>query len=331
MNNIFLCPKCKSAFALPQCNCGYVVPCINQIYQFTDDPYRVKDDSADIKYIGYEDIGKYYSGLSLYKKIDIDERHKKVAQLIGDGILLDLACGDGLYTIPFVMQGVKTISMDISDKMLSLLYKRAEIADIDSSRLLVCRANALYIPLCDCSVDAVIANSVLHLISKPELVLNEIYRVLKAGGKFITFDDSLRSNQLNENNISEKEKAQNKSFGEFVGFVHGKYFQKLNAYNIRGTRYSWRFDKDKICDEMFRNKETYLIRENKKIVNKFKDTFLYRMGGKGFSDQSDVPQDIHDKAFAEVMSEFLAKYGKEALNTVFTGYENDIEIKAYIK
>jgi ubiquinone/menaquinone biosynthesis C-methylase UbiE len=247
----------------------------------------VKDDSADVKYIGYEDIGKYYSGLSLYEKISINEQHKKISQLIDGGVLLDLACGDGVYTIPFAMQGIKTISMDISDKMLSLLYKRAEIANIDTSLLIVCRANALSIPLSDASIDAVIANSVLHLISKPELVLNEIYRVLKAGGKFITFEDKPGNSTLSRNNLTEEEQADNKKFEELVEFIHKRYFQKLSFYHITSSRYSWQFDRDKICNEMFRYNESYLICKNNKIINKIKNTFLYRMGGKGFSEQSD--------------------------------------------
>ncbi len=49
--------------------------------------------------------------------------------------------------------------------------------------------NALEIPLTDNSIDTVVANSVLHLISNPEKVISEIYRVLKKGGKFICKDD----------------------------------------------------------------------------------------------------------------------------------------------
>lgn len=331
MNHIFLCPLCKSSFSLPECKCGYNVPYNNLIYRFTDDPYMVKDETADVKYIGYEDIGEYYSGLSLNEKVQVDEQHRKISELVGDGILLDLACGDGAYTIPLVLLKVKTLSMDISDKMLSLLYKRAEIAEIDFSRLVVCRGNALSIPLCDNSVDAVIANSVLHLISKPELVIKEIRRVLKFGGKYFTFEDKPTIGKLNKCGITEEEKANNEKYDMFSSLIHKRYFQKLKSYDINGTRYSWKFDRDQVCREMFDHEETYIIQKNRKIVNQFKDTFLYRMGGKGYSDQSDVPWDIHAKVFEEVMSEFFSQYGPEALNTAFTGYEKDIIINVYIK
>ena len=333
--DIFKCPKCGRAMPLPNCSCGYIAEYKYGIYQMTDAPYIVKDDSADVKYIGYEDIGEYYSGKSLYEKINIDETHKKVAEIIGDGILLDLACGDGGFTIPLVSQNISVISMDISDKMLNLLYKRAEIAEIEPSRFTVCRANALDIPLADNSVDAVIANSMLHLISKPEIVVKEIHRVLKKGGKFITFEDKPHGNNTDVSDFTEEEKAENNKISGFIGFIHGRYFEILkNEYNIYGTRYSWQFDREKVCSEIFSDKKIYNIdKKINKMKYKFKDGFVYRMGGKGFSDQSDVPSDIHKIVFERVMAEFILKYGEESLDTVATDHDwiDKTDIIVYIK
>jgi len=333
--NIFKCPKCGKAMSLPSCSCNYNVEFKNNIYQLTDAPYIVKDDSADVKYIGYEDIGEYYSGKSLFDKINIEGRYIKTAEIIGDGILLDLACGDGLFTIPLVIQNVSVISMDISDKMLSLLYKRAEIAGIDPSRLTVCRANALDIPLVDNSVDAVIANSMLHLISAPEFVVKEIHRVLKKGGKFITFDDKPGRGGNNDGDLTEEEKSNNKKAGEAGDFIYGRYFNILkDEYNIYPKKYSWQFDREKVCADIFNDKIIYTV-ENKreKYKNIFKDTFFHRISGKGFSDQSDVPNDIHKFVFERVTSEFISKYGEESLNIAWTISEcyETTDIIVYIK
>jgi len=292
----------------------------------------VKDDNADVKYIGYEDIGEAYSGGSIFDRLKPDEKFNQIAKIIGNGILLDLACGDGLYTVPLLSYGVKIIAMDISDKMLSLLYKRAESAGVDISDLIVCRANALDVPLADNSADAVIANSILHLISKPENVVNEIYRVLKKGGRFITLQDKPNDSILNNKNLSEEEISGNKKHDEMINFVHRRYFEILkNEYKITGTRYSWQFDKQKICNGLFSSNETIIIPMHNKVQYNFNDTFLYRMRGKGYSDQSDVPFDIHHIVLDRVMVEFSQKYGDDALNTVFTGYENDVEITVYMK
>ena len=104
-----------------------------------------------------------------------------------------------------------------------------------------------------------------------------------------------------------------------------------DEYDIAGTRYSWKFDREKICDELFTEKEVFSVPINNKLQHALKDGFLCRMGGKGFSDQSDVPRDIHKAVFDRVMVEFAEKYGEDAVNTVYTGYENDVEVVVYLK
>jgi Methylase involved in ubiquinone/menaquinone biosynthesis len=331
MYGFFKCPVCKEATSLPKCKCGYEVPYNQGIYQLTNDPYMVKDSNADVKYIGYEDIGEAYSGGKIFNLLCKDNRYKTISDLIGDGILLDLACGDGLYTVPLIMEGTNVISMDISDKMLSLLYKRADINGVDKTKLTICRANALDIPLTDSSVDAVLANSMLHLISKPELVIYEIYRVLKKNGKYITMQDKPSGSSVNENNLTEDETFENTKYNEFVGLIYRRYFEILKNYNIYATKYSWKFDREKICDDLFSGKETYTIPIDNKITDKLSDSFIYRLCGKGYSDQSDVPWEIHTAVFETVMSEFVDKFGDRALDTVYTGYENDCEVTVYIK
>lgn len=263
--------------------------------------------------------------------MQVEEKFNQIAKIIANGILLDLACGDGLFTVPLLGLNIKIIAMDISDKMLSLLHKRAANADVDTSGLIVCRANALKIPLADNSIDAAIANSMLHLISKPEMVIAEIQRVLKKGGKFITLQDK-PSTTFNDENLSADEINSNKKHGDMLGFVHHRYFEILKAeYDIAGTRYSWNFDREKICNDLFSESETITIPMNNKVQYNFNDSFIYRMRGKGYSDQSDVPFDIHHIVLDRVMVEFSKKYGDDSLNTVYTGRENDIEIIVYTK
>jgi len=336
MYNFFKCPKCGKSFSLPTseaaCTCGFVAPCNNNIYQLTNDPYMVKDENANVKYIGYEDIGEAYSGGAIFKAQKMEDKFTQIAKIIDDGILLDLACGDGLFTVPLLQLGIKIIAMDISDKMLSLLHKRAENVGVNAANLVVCRANALDIPLTNNSVDAAIANSMLHLISKPELVVNEIHRVLKKGGKFITLEDKPTTNQFNDQTLSEKELHDNSKHEEMAGFVHHRYFEILkDEYEIQGTRYSWKFDRESICNNLFSTHETIVVPMNSKVQYSFNDSFIYRMKGKGYSDQSDVPFDIHHIVFDRVMDEFNKKYGIEALDAVYTGWENDIEITVYVK
>jgi hypothetical protein len=98
---MFTCPKCKLKIDLPICKfCGNEITNRNNIWQLSDMPDIVTEGDGD-KYIGYEYIGESYSGKRKYL---IEERDylfaKEIYELTGDGIFLDLACGDGCFTIP---------------------------------------------------------------------------------------------------------------------------------------------------------------------------------------------------------------------------------------
>lgn len=113
-----------------------------------------------------------------------------------DGIFLDLACGDGCFTVPVGSFGTK-----------------------------------------------VVANSVLHLISNPEKVVEEIHRVLKKDGCFICIDD-----------VPGKDVAStydNSEYNNIVNSMYGEYWQALNIYGITPKKYSWRFDRNGYCDGVF--------------------------------------------------------------------------------
>lgn len=111
--------------------------------------------------------------------------------------------------------------------------------------------NALEIPLTDGSVDTVVANSVLHLISNPEKVVSEIYRVLKIGGKFICIDDA--PGQKRDNDFD------NTKYYEIVNYIYGEYWNKLGDHQIRPKKYSWKFNREAVCDKIFKGKDTRII------------------------------------------------------------------------
>lgn len=161
---MFLCPKCKSTMTLPACGCGYRAVRREGVWQLSDMPDMVTDGDGD-KYIGYEHIGKSYSGACRYL---IEERDAlfagEVAGMTGEGVLLDLACGDGCLTVPCAAEGAHIIAGDISNSMLSLLQERAAHLGISLENVTLCRMNALDIPHECESVDTVVADSVPHLI-----------------------------------------------------------------------------------------------------------------------------------------------------------------------
>ena len=300
----------------------------NNILQLTDSPNLVITGDGD-KYIGYEHIGGAYSG---NRKYVIGERDDIVASyisdIVGDGVFLDLACGDGALTVPCAKCGIRIIAGDISNGMMMILQERAKRNNVSLENVTLCRMNALNLPIEDESVDCVVANSMLHLISNPQKVLDEIYRVLKTGGSFVCLSDApARKNSIY---ISEYEK-ENAEYSRAVGEIYDAYWEELKAYDVYAKRYSWKFDRESACKAMFREVEIKVIERGMPYAERLVDVFLPRFEGRGFSDQVDVPPEIHKAVSDKVIASVREKYGKTFDNIMYHVIEEDICIYRYKK
>ena len=122
---MFLCPNCKAKLMFPKCpSCDFEARQINGIWQMSSAPDINTEGEGD-KYIGYEHIGESYSG---NRKYLMEERDcifaKEISRITGEGIFLDLACGDGCFTVPCAANGTRIIAGDISNTMLGILQKK---------------------------------------------------------------------------------------------------------------------------------------------------------------------------------------------------------------
>lgn len=320
---MFICPKCKLKMELPKCQCGYTAVQINNIWQLTDMPDMITNGDGD-KYIGYEHIGESYSGNRKYLIEESDAIFaNEICKLNGEGVLLDLGCGDGCLTVPCASNGSSIIAGDISNSMLRILQEKAEHNSISLDTVTLCRINALDIPLADESVDTVVANSVLHLISNPEKVVSEIYRVLKKGGVFVCRDDA--PGKTTETPFD------NSLYFEIVNSMYSEYWNRLNAQGIYAKKYSWKFDRNAFCDQLFSRRAEKIIEQNQLYEIPLKDGFLPRFTSRGFSDQVDVPKDLHEEIITELMQSFYEKFGNDFVNVSLRGIQQDIVITIFAK
>ena len=321
---MFICTSCKANYKLPACmNCGYSPACIEGIWQLSSDPDIVTDGDGD-KYIGYEHIGDNYSGNRKYILEHKDILFaKEISRLTGEGIFLDLGCGDGCFTIPAAQNGTNVIAADISNKMMTILKDKAKHNGIALNNVTLCRMNALNILLANNSIDCVTSVSVLHLISRPEHVISEIYRTLKHSGCFITKDDRPGK--------SMDIPFDNTEYNKIVNDLYSLYWNLLAAHNVKPKKYSWKFDRDSICNSLFKTKEEVIIPIQTKYQSKLKDGFLPRLAGKGFSDQVDVPLNLHNEVIRNTIEQIKTIYGEKYDEAQFQGIEPDIVVTIYRK
>ena len=105
------------------------------------------------------------------------------------GIAVDLGCGPGLLVIEMAMRapGLDMTGVDLSEEMLrggEESVRRAGLSD----RVAFRGGDAAGIPFDDGSVDLVVSTLSLHHWGDPVAVLNEVARVLRPGGSFLSFD-----------------------------------------------------------------------------------------------------------------------------------------------
>ncbi|GKX66234.1 class I SAM-dependent methyltransferase [Inconstantimicrobium mannanitabidum] len=112
--------------------------------------------------------------LAAYKRANIEEGK----------IAADIGAGTGFITGGLIEKNVKVIAIDQSEEMLNLLNNKFSYCN----DLKCIQGVGENIPIGDNSVDYVFANMFLHHIENPNVVLKEMYRILKTNGKLIITD-----------------------------------------------------------------------------------------------------------------------------------------------
>ncbi|MGB7445034.1 MAG: class I SAM-dependent methyltransferase [Coleofasciculaceae cyanobacterium] len=107
-------------------------------------------------------------------------------------LLLDLGCGAGENSVYFAQKGARIVAADYSPGMVAATLKLAEANGV---KIKGCTANAMALDFADNTFDFVYASNLLHHIPEPKIALQEMYRVLKPGGK-VCFWDPLRHNPV---------------------------------------------------------------------------------------------------------------------------------------
>ena len=92
--------------------------------------------------------------------------------------ILDIGAGTGRFVIPFAKKGYDAYGIDISENILQIAKNKAR----DLPNLHLEKANAKNIPFPDNYFDFITSYRVLVHIPDYEIVIKEIYRVLKPGG-----------------------------------------------------------------------------------------------------------------------------------------------------
>ena len=199
-----LCLSCRKVFRLPApideqgatCpHCGAFYPKTDGFLDFL--PYTPSGQNVAQMTMEWPRLIKAYEGIFWRKSIitafffGINFSNEfdlitNAADLSGTEVILDLACGTGIYTRPWakkLAQGF-AVGLDLSRPMLTYASAKAEEEGIEN--ILFVHASALTIPFPDKSFDRVNCCGALHLFPDMAGAFGEIHRVMKPGGILTT-------------------------------------------------------------------------------------------------------------------------------------------------
>jgi len=92
--------------------------------------------------------------------------------------VLEIGCGTGCDLLQFARHGARAMGVDVTPEHLRLARERV------AGRAEVREGDATALPFPDQSFDYVYSHGVLHHIDQPRKVVEEIFRVLRPGGRF---------------------------------------------------------------------------------------------------------------------------------------------------
>ncbi|MFC1566663.1 methyltransferase domain-containing protein [bacterium] len=166
-----------------------------------------------------------------------------------DSIAMDFGCGMGYYDIYMArtLTKGKVIAVDIQEKMLKVLIKRAMINNCED-RICPCKPNNIYEKFI-CKVDFVVSSWVFHELDNKEKAFELINSYLKPKGKFLLMEPNFIFHDKKSNFLDSVEMG-----------VH-KGFKKISMLKI-SLNYSVLFEKMEDC-------------KHDKLYNLIDETFVY--------------------------------------------------------
>jgi len=200
LERLFVCPKCKAplrkleqAYECQTCHSQYPtvqgVPVFitgqvasDKMNEFWDKGWQNRVEAGDHQFLK-EDSQLLRAKLLENVQILKAENHPIIETDLTDGkIILNIGCGTGEAPLFIVQGAINYIGLDYSFNAAKYSYDA--IKKLGGTGI-TAQANAEALPIEDNSIDLVYSNGVLHHTPETINALDEVYRVLKPGGKAI--------------------------------------------------------------------------------------------------------------------------------------------------
>lgn len=152
---------------------------------------------------------------------DVRQVAYKIASIEERTMAADIGAGTGFITEGLIKKNINVIAVDQSTEMLNLLKDKFSYYE----NLKCIQGVGEKIPIEDSSVDYVFANMFLHHVENPSIVIKEMYRILKPGGKLVITD-------LDEHNF---EFLKTEQYDVWMGFDRNKILEWFESSGLKNV------------------------------------------------------------------------------------------------
>ena len=152
---------------------------------------RLKNEIEHGKYLAREGAGEVWNWESPAGKLRWQRRVKMLtAHIKASDKILEIGCGTGYFTKEIAKTKATITAIDISPELLNMA--KQEIPETNVSFVL---DNAYELSFDDNCFDSIVGSSVLHHL-EVEKAINEMFRVLKAGGSMFFTEPNMMNPQI---------------------------------------------------------------------------------------------------------------------------------------
>ena len=141
---------------------------------------------------------------------------------------LDVGTGPGFVAFEMSDKVTVSVGLDMNEQMLDIAVKKAED---NKSNIIFVKGNALSLPFPDNVFDVVSCRRVAHHIKDKKMFIEEVWRVLKKGGKF-GITDLLKPMGDKRNLFNKFEKARDTSYTGSESLDYWFKILKENAFQV---------------------------------------------------------------------------------------------------
>jgi ubiquinone/menaquinone biosynthesis C-methylase UbiE len=149
-----------------------------------EDPYV---DSQDVRAFFERVSGDWDSMRSSFYNEKVIDALADRADVNETSHVVDVGTGTGFVATGLASRAARVLGVDNSPSMLAVAERNLRELNVSNVRLLAGELDAL--PLDDDSVDAAVANMVLHHAPEPAAMLTEMARVVRPGGVVAVTDE----------------------------------------------------------------------------------------------------------------------------------------------